>query len=646
MWWVPQRRYQGAGLYRAVVALWSLCVLLGAPVSAQQPQRPCEITLSIRSVDGSPTEVSANVSLYFFTGGPPINVVQARAGQVVFRNLTPNRYLVEITAGGYQTITQAVDLQIAGQSEQVQVTLTPLALTNTSHISTSSVPVLAPAAQKELTKVLEDLRTNRLADARKRLEKVSRSASGHPDVNYLWGAYCSQVQDRAKAKEYWKKTLDEDPHHPFGLVAMAQVATDEGDLASAIAYLERAVAARPGSWEYNLRLAVAYMAHQELERAEAPALRAIELGKFRAADAHLILARVYAKRMDSQQVLRELEAFVAVAPASRRAPQVRQWIDTLRPPTPTAASSSASMASTSELEIPLISLPPATGNVPLLTTNLVKRPAWMPPDVDETLPSVEPAVACPMAKIEEETGKRVREFIGSVNRITATEYLEDDPVDDRGLSKRKESRRYNYVVTVSRIPTSQLVRVEEYRNGSTSIENFPQHVATLGVPAMALIFDPAFRSDYDMYCEGLSQGKTDSGGRTWQVHFRQRPDQPSRLRGYTLGRLNYGLPLRGRAWITTDSFQVVALETDLVAPLSEIQLSAEHDVIRYAPVKFKKNNQELWLPASAELFLDFHGHQIHRRHSFRDYLLFSVDDIQKISTPTADLEAKPDAPSQ
>jgi hypothetical protein len=101
------------------------------------------------------------------------------------------------------------------------------------------------------------------------------------------------------------------------------------------------------------------------------------------------------------------------------------------------------------------------------------------------------------------------------------------------------------------------------------------------------------------------------------------------------------LLVRGRAWIATDSCPVAALETDLVAPLPAIQLKAEHDVIEYAPVKFSKNNQELWLPASAELFLDFHGHRIHRRHYFRDYLLFSVEETQKISDPNIALDSKP-----
>jgi hypothetical protein len=103
------------GFHRAFIALCALYVLIGLAAKAQQPQRPCEITVNIRSGDGSPSDVPANVSLYFFAGGSPINVVQPRAAQVVFRNLAPARYMVEVSAGGYQTVTQAVDFQVAGQ---------------------------------------------------------------------------------------------------------------------------------------------------------------------------------------------------------------------------------------------------------------------------------------------------------------------------------------------------------------------------------------------------------------------------------------------------------------------------------------------------------------------------------------------------
>jgi hypothetical protein len=36
---------------------------------------------------------------------------------------------------------------------------------------------------------------------------------------------------------------------------------------------------------------------------------------------------------------------------------------------------------------------------------------------------------------------------------------------------------------------------------------------------------------------------------------------------------------KGRAWISADSYQIVRMETDLVMPVPQIQLSAEHNAI-------------------------------------------------------------------
>jgi hypothetical protein len=74
------------------------------------------------------------------------------------------------------------------------------------------------------------------------------------------------------------------------------------------------------------------------------------------------------------------------------------------------------------------------------------------------------------------------------------------------------------------------------------------------------------------------------------------------------------------------------LETDLLAPIPEIRLYREHTAINYGTVRFKKT-EELWLPSAAEIYLTFRGKIFHRRHSFSDYLIFSVDVDQKIKEP-------------
>jgi len=154
-----------------------------------------------------------------------------------------------------------------------------------------------------------------------------------------------------------------------------------------------------------------------------------------------------------------------------------------------------------------------------------------------------------------------------------------------------------------------------------------------------MIFHPAYRDEYNFTCEGLTSWH---GAPAWQVHFRQRPDKPARLREYRVRNHGYEVWLRGRAWISADTFQIVSLETDIVGPVPRIRLKSEHIAIEYKPVQFHRRHEQLWLPESAEIFLDFDGHRVHRRHQFNNYLLFAVDDTQQISNPAvADSEPVP-----
>jgi len=174
--------------------------------------------------------------------------------------------------------------------------------------------------------------------------------------------------------------------------------------------------------------------------------------------------------------------------------------------------------------------------------------------------------------------------------------------------------------------------VEEYRSKISSLSEFPGGVATNGLPALMLIFHPYNVVNFEMTCEGLTRW---NGKPAWQIHFRQRLDKPNTIKAYRLGAegLSYPVALKGRAWILADSFQVARLETDLVAPVPQIKLFADHTAIEYGPVRFQNRNDEMWLPLSAEIFYDWRGHRSHRRHSFSNYLLFSIDEKQSISEP-------------
>jgi len=245
---------------------------------------------------------------------------------------------------------------------------------------------------------------------------------------------------------------------------------------------------------------------------------------------------------------------------------------------------------------------------------------------------VEAGASCAVDDVVSQAGQQLITLISDVDRFAATESLTHESIGRTGLASAPEKRKFAYVVSIQEVQHGYL-NVEEYRNGSGgATADFPDGVATNGLPALVLIFHPYNAKNFEMTCEGLARW---NGGLAWQVHFKQRADKPNTIKRYRIGADGPSFPvaLKGRAWISADNYQIVRLETDLVAPVPQIRLVADHTAIEYGPVKFTKANVNMWLPQSAEVYYDWKGRRIHRRHSFSDYMLFGVEDKQKISVP-------------
>jgi len=258
------------------------------------------------------------------------------------------------------------------------------------------------------------------------------------------------------------------------------------------------------------------------------------------------------------------------------------------------------------------------------------RPTWLPPDVDEKVPPVEETI-CSVDEIVQKAEERIVEFVRNVDRFTATEFLTHQSINKHGHASAPVGRKFDYMVSIHEVRQGHL-GVTEYRNGGLALNDFPGGIVTYGLPALVLVFHPFYAPSYEMTCEGLARSNDQL---VWQVHFRQRPDKPNELRTYQAGirGASYSVGLKGRAWISVDRYQIVKMETDLVAAVPQIQLLAEHTAIEYGAVRFREGDVNLWLPLSAEVYFAWRGQQIHRRHSFEHYMLFMVDDKQRINAP-------------
>ena len=475
-------------------------------------------------------------------------------------------------------------------------------------------PMLGLKLQKELGKALEALRANKPSDARSHLEAVYRLAPTDADANFLLGVYSSQMNDWMRAKSYWERVLARAPSHLSALLSLGEALLRENKFAEATRYLNRAVEVEPTSWRAHALLADAYLRQRLLGESIEHADRALELGHGQAGIVQPVLARALHLRGERERAIRVLQAYLQDHPGDAAAAKQLENLQASLEPADKPFSGTASPSSE-----------PVVAASALLPSN------WLPPDIDEKVPPVEPGVPCDLVEVIKKSGKRIEEFVANVDRYAATEAVTHESINKWGLASHPIKFEFDYLVSIKRNRLG-LLNVDEYRDVHYLPARFPDGIATTGLPALVLILHPYYAQNFTISCEGLARSK---GGPAWQLYFRQRADKPNAIRSYKIGTVGpaYPVALKGRAWISADSFQIVRLETDLIDPLPQIRLVADHATIEYGPVHFKTRNLDMWLPQNAEVHYDWKGRRSHRRHSFKNYLLFSVDEKQQIAEP-------------
>jgi tetratricopeptide (TPR) repeat protein len=469
--------------------------------------------------------------------------------------------------------------------------------------------VLPRKAQEELAKAVEALRANAPGKARKHLEAVYRVAPNDADINYFFGVYSSQTNDWDRAKAYWFKTISLDPNHCRALLALSERLLSEDQPADAVVLAQRAVHVEPMSWRGHAALAGAYLKQGSSSESIQEAERALQLGHQQATIIEPLLAAALARVGNKERAISVLETHLRDHPGDAAA---NAQLSTLKSPTKVAGDK----------------LPPS------LLTLMSSAPvpsSWLPPDVDENVPPVDSETGCSVDELLQKVGLRIVEFVGNIEKFAATESLFHQAINKWGGSSHTENRDFDYVASFEEVRPGRF-SFEEYRKHGTSPVDFPDGVQTLGLPALVLLFHPKISENYEMICEGLTKVH---GEAAWQVHFRQRPDKPNVMKSYRVGLNGPSFPvaIKGRAWISADTYQIMRLETDLVAPLPQIRLVADHSAIEYGLVHFRERDIDMWLPTSADIYYDWKGRRAHRRHAFSNYLLFSVDEKQHISQP-------------
>jgi hypothetical protein len=252
---------------------------------------------------------------------------------------------------------------------------------------------------------------------------------------------------------------------------------------------------------------------------------------------------------------------------------------------------------------------------------------WPPDGIEETAaPAVEDAT-CPLPQILQDTSQRQTHLVENLQSFTATEQIEHTELRKNGKILTSNSELFSYLAEIkqNRDPGFSV-----YEHRTQKGEGDPPPLADTGTAGLALMFHPKLIGNLEIHCEG----RTDLHGTSaWQLRFEESAD---RLKSYSELETKdsaYRIRLKGRAWISADNYQVLRLETDLAAPMPEINLKVYHFDVAYSPVDFAKCQCRLWLPERAAVNVEFHGRRYHRVHSFSHFQLFFVNTEERVTEP-------------
>lgn len=265
---------------------------------------------------------------------------------------------------------------------------------------------------------------------------------------------------------------------------------------------------------------------------------------------------------------------------------------------------------------------------------------WNPPDVDSRVPKLSSTPPCDLASLLKLVGEHMQAQEDNLPNFTADERIQFQMTNNTSQTDAFASGTGFDTLQDAGVGTFEYLALISNQQGGTSIQetrtpkkgtqSFPASSQDVGLPELDFILLPKFQGDYEMACEGL--GKWD-GQDAWVIHFQQRPDKIGHALSFRGREGFYSAKLKGRAWITADTMEVIHLELAMMEAIPQVQALNWWLSLDYAPVQFHSQDVKIWLPQTVDAYARFTDHRTMIYHTFTNFLLFSVQTKQEFQKP-------------
>ena len=316
-----------APVCRAVLQLAACTLLLmlwaSTPASAQQD---ADLHGRVRTDQGVALKSGCMVRLETEDHEPVAQQPVDSGGEFYFLHIPKIKYLLTVTAEGFETYQQEIDMGVGPSQYNVNITLTPAHKTAQAK---SSPPALSDAqapkeARREYEKAEKALEARKLDEAREHLAKAVEQYPCYARAQTDLGMVFSLQQDYTKSEAALRKSLACDPGYVDASIELGQLLNAEKRFGEALPVLEQGARLSPGSWQFYYEQGVAQYGLKHYSSAESEYLKAQSLNSNPPPELDVKLADVYLRESAFAKAYAKMQEYLKAEPQGRFAPHIRE----------------------------------------------------------------------------------------------------------------------------------------------------------------------------------------------------------------------------------------------------------------------------------------------------------------------------------
>lgn len=229
-----------------------------------------------------------------------------------------------------------------------------------------------------------------------------------------------------------------------------------------------------------------------------------------------------------------------------------------------------------------------------------------------------------LSVILETMGLRLDAFVRDIGDLIAHEDVTQERLNATGKIEAKERVQDEYLILHHGYEwgASAEYRMDEKGNRLGSIGLERGYLVTSGFALSCISFStvaqPQSRFRY--------LGEEKIGTReTYVLGFAQQPGEArftTAMKG--TGGTEVDMLTPGILWVDKDSFQIIRMRTDLLAPNKEIRLDRETTEVTFGEVQLPDLPNPLWLPSDVDVYMEIAEQKFHNLHHYTNYRRYRV----------------------